>query len=626
LKKRWPARQLWIYSGLLAGCLAIAVFTDWTSFATPIDSYAYDLIYRAYPPRDWPPSSAVLAIDEATFTNNGGVRNLRGIVADSLDALAPAKTKAIAIDVILPDASDAAVDARLATAMERAGNVVLSAQLTGGVWEDPLPLFQSKAKATGHVHPEENHSDGVGRKVPLELAVNRERRWALALEAFRLSAGAPIVESVEDLQVGSTVIPARRDDGKGRLLWIRHRPAGIPTVSLQELHLDPAKLELFRGKTAFIGVTALAGRRDQVLSPVTGDYVSGVVIHAQAFETLSQNHFLTDASNLTVVGVCLVVCALCGLIFVFLSGWVAYAAAGVVVAVSHAVPVLFLHAGIVFPFFAVFASAWLSAVCAAGYQYFVVRKQLIATQGEKERYQQAIQWVAHEMRSPLTAIQGSSEMMGRYALSEERRKQMAGMIHSESKRMARMIQTFLDVERLSEGQMEMKREVFDTGPVVDLCLQRVAPLAERKNITVHCEEPVSGSIAGDRELLEYAIYNLLTNAVKYSPADTHVFVSGSTRNSMLRIAVADQGIGMEKKEVENIFRKFYRTEKAQKSGEAGTGIGLSIVEQIVTHHGGKIEVISTPGKGSVFTIAVPLAKPTDAANAVVDGRSTPQRA
>ena len=320
---------------------------------------------------------------------------------------------------------------------------------------------------------------------------------------------------MEDVQVGSTVIPAPRD-GKGSLLWIRHRPGGIPTVSLQELKQNPEKLETFRGKTAFIGVTALAGRRDQVLSPVTGDFISGVVIHAQAYETLAQNRFLSDASNLSVIFVCSVVVALTGLTFVLLQGWLAYVAAFGLVAISHLIPVFFFHADVVFPYFAVFASAWLSAVVAASYQYFVVRRQLLTTQGEKERYQQAIQWVAHEMRSPLTAIQGSSEMMGRYALSEERRKQMAGMINAESKRMARMIQTFLDVERLSEGQMEMKREPFAVGPVVDICLTRVAPLAERKNITIQCEEPATRDVMGDRELKEEAVYNLQTNAVTYS--------------------------------------------------------------------------------------------------------------
>lgn len=608
MKRRWPARYRWTYAGLLAACLVVAVLASWTPFAAPIDYYAYDLIYRTFPPQDWTPSSAVLAIDEATFNTSGGVRNLRGIVADSLDVLRPAQTKAIAIDVLLPDASDPAIDNRLAASIANAGNVALSAQLTNGEWENPLPLFANNAKAVGHVHPEENHIDGVGRRIPLEFSAARERHWALMLEAFRLGlpGAVPIVESVEDVHIGGTVIPAPRD-GQGRLMWIRHRPSGIPTVSLAELRKDASKLALFHDKTVFIGVTALAGRRDQVLSPVTGDYVSGVVIHAQAFETVVQKRFLTNASNLTVIFVCLLGVAMMGVAFLLLRGSLALTVAGILILGSHFVPVLFFRNDIVFPFSAVFGSSLLAAGVSACYQYFVIRKRMQTTEDEKERYQQAIQWVAHEMRSPLTAIQGSSEMMGRYALSEERRKQMASMINAESKRMARMIQTFLDVERLSEGQMEMKRERFSAPDVVRLCVERAAPLAERKNITMHPGEFPACEILGDRELMEYAVYNLLTNAVKYSPAETHVFITAEVRGANLRIAVADQGIGMDKNEVKNIFRKFYRTEKAQKSGEAGTGIGLSIVEQIVAHHGGKIEVVSTPGKGSVFTIVTPVA-------------------
>ena len=101
--------------------------------------------------------------------------------------------------------------------------------------------------------------------------------------------------------------------------------------------------------------------------------------------------------------------------------------------------------------------------------------------------------------------------------------------------------------------------------------------------------------------MEYACYNLLTNAVKYSPQRTEVTVSGWRDGGHVRIAVKDQGIGMDQKEVKQIFQKFYRTKKAEESGEAGTGIGLSIVQQIVEQHGGKIEVTSQPGAGSCFT-------------------------
>ncbi len=104
--------------------------------------------------------------------------------------------------------------------------------------------------------------------------------------------------------------------------------------------------------------------------------------------------------------------------------------------------------------------------------------------------------------------------------------------------------------------------------------------------------------------MEYAFYNLLTNAVKYSPADTHIRVLATKKANELRLAVQDEGIGMDSKELKSIFKKFYRTKKAEESGEAGTGIGLSIVQQIVTHHGGKIDVSSIPGKGSCFTIVM----------------------
>ena len=117
------------------------------------------------------------------------------------------------------------------------------------------------------------------------------------------------------------------------------------------------------------------------------------------------------------------------------------------------------------------------------------------------------------------------------------------------------------------------------------------------------ESAVEGTVLGDRELLEYALYNLLTNAIKYSSTDTHIHVYSEIRGSELRLAVRDEGIGMDAKEIKNIFQKFYRDPSGPKlPGENGTGIGLSIVEQIVFQHGGRIEVTSTPGQGSCFTM------------------------
>jgi signal transduction histidine kinase len=307
-----------------------------------------------------------------------------------------------------------------------------------------------------------------------------------------------------------------------------------------------------------------------------------------------------------------------GLIFGLLSGWTAYLLGAVLLAIaSFWMPREFFARGVVFPYFGPVAVAWLSSAGAASYQHFVVRRRLKRSESEKARYQQAIHWAAHEMRTPLTAIQGSSEIMSRYNLPEDKRNQLSDMINSESKRLSRIIQTFLDVERLAEGQMEMKREPFAAADIVETCLGRVAPLAERKRISIRLDNAVDGALLGDRELMEYALYNLLTNAVKYSPAGTEVHVFSELRGGELRLAVQDQGIGMDAREVKNIFQKFYRTKRAEASGEVGTGIGLSIVEQIIVHHGGRIEVSSTPGKGSCFTMVLraQVATPTDAETA-----------
>ena len=255
---------------------------------------------------------------------------------------------------------------------------------------------------------------------------------------------------------------------------------------------------------------------------------------------------------------------------------------------------------LVFPFATLFFVAWLGTLTAASYYHLVVRRNWRIEQASRERYQQAMHFVTHEMRTPLSAIQGSSELISRYALTEEKRKQIAQLINSESKRLARMVEMFLNVERLSAGQMELKREPISVKQMMEICVERVRPAgrAQAHRASRWNPLPTSCTLTGDRELMEYACYNLLTNAVKYSPQQTEVTVSarqGRRPGSASRCK--DQGIGMDQKEVKQIFQKFYRTKKAEESGEAGTGIGLSIVQQIVEQHGGRIEVTSQPGAG-----------------------------
>jgi signal transduction histidine kinase len=601
LKKPSPNKRTLGYVAVLTVTLATAIVLGWTSLASQIDDDAYDVMFRLHPPPAAQPNCIILAIDDATYGAMGGVRAYRTMLAKALELLAPAQPKVVAIDMVLADKEDAPEDDRLLRAMQSTKNLVLVAHLQNGVWEDPLDKFRRAATALGHDRADERSRDGVTRQIPLEERTERERHWALALETFRLARGQRILESPGDLQVGNEVIPAPRTADNNRSLRVLFSRDPIPQISLLDLVNKPELAARFRGQTVFVGVTSIDATYDRVATPYGEGRIPGVEVHAQLFETLERGKFLTSASNLLVLGCCVLVGVFAGLIFAFLSGWRAYTSAGVLLLAAPLTPFLFFSEGVVFPFFALFASAWLTAIAAASYQHFVVRRALLRAETERRHYQQAIHFVTHEMRTPLTAIQGSSELMGRYNLSEEKRKQIAEMINQESKRLARMIQTFLDVERLSDGQMELKGEAFEVREIVETCVARARPLAERKNIRIVTEE-LNGTLEGDRELMEYAVYNLLNNAIKYSPPDTQVTVGCQSQGTQLRLFVRDQGIGMDAKELRQIFQKFYRTKRAEASGEAGTGIGLSIVEQIVQHHGGKMEVTSQPGQGSCFTV------------------------
>ncbi|HEV2687075.1 MAG TPA: CHASE2 domain-containing protein, partial [Bryobacteraceae bacterium] len=594
MKRLSPNKRTLGYAGILAAALSIAVISGMTPLASSIDDYVYDWMFRLHPPAPASPGSIILAIDDDTYNSMGGVAAYRSMLAKAFQLLASAKPKVVALDIILADKwKDPIEDDRLDRAMTGVTNLVLAAHLSNNRWEKPIDAFLHHAAAVGHDRADELSRDGVTRQISLEERAGRDRYWALALEAYRLARGKPIMESTgeSDLRIGNELIPAGRTSEGNRTLRVLFTGGSFPQISLKELAEKPALAAQLTGKVVFIGVTSISATYDRVTTPYGNPKIPGVEVHAQLFETLQRGLFLTDADNTTVIVLCLAIAILAGVIFTQLSGWWAYLAAGVVVAAAHAVPVVAFRQGIVFPYFSLLASAWLTIAAAASYQHFVVRRALRTAETERTRYQQAIHFVTHEMRTPLTAIQGSSELMGRYNLTEEKRKQMADMINQESKRLARMIQTFLDVERISDGQMELKREPFTAREIVEACLARVRPLAERKNIRIQTGE-LEGNLEGDRELMEYAVYNLMNNAVKYSGPDTEVTVECLSSGDRLRLSVKDQGIGMDAKELRQIFQKFYRTKRAEASGEVGTGIGLSIVEQIVHHHGGTMEVTS----------------------------------
>lgn len=562
----------------------VAVAASWTPMASRINGDAYDWMSRLYPVHRPSPQSLILAVDETTLKSRGGLRGLRGLLAATLEEIGKQDPTCVVVDFTLADDGDPAEDARLAAALRSLGNkAILAADLAQdrSGWQEPSARLG--AVRVGHVHAE---PDPVSRTILVAKAAGRTRHWALALEAFR--GDSPVEEEFDHVRVRGVEIP--------RSVYVRYSDSFLSRPAT-----EPGDVN---GKAVFIGATALTAARDRLMTPI-GRTMPGIEIHANLYETLREDRFLKPVSSSIELLLYAVLASLAGLIFWRWSSWPAYLAGAAVVGLAHAAPHAAWQADLILPSFGLMAVAWLSVATAATYRYFLTRRELAVSEAGRERYQRAIHWVTHEMRTPLTAIQGSSELMTRYSLPDEKRREITSMINAESKRLARMVQTFLDVERLSAGEMELKREPFVLAELVDACVARARPLAANKEIELSIAGAPPASVTGDRELMEYALYNLITNAIKYSPSRTIVTVGVDAIASTARIWVRDQGMGIDEKDLAKLGTRFFRTRRAEESGIHGTGIGLSIVQEIVAHHHGKLGVTSRVGEGSCFTIEVP---------------------
>jgi signal transduction histidine kinase/CHASE2 domain-containing sensor protein len=217
--------------------------------------------------------------------------------------------------------------------------------------------------------------------------------------------------------------------------------------------------------------------------------------------------------------------------------------------------------------------------------------------------------VSHEMRTPLTAIQGLGELLAQFELDPERRREMSLAIHDEAKRLTHMINEYLDVTRLESGTTVLRRTAVRIEALVERTLLMLDPLAAERGIrlTTRLDSGVFPVLA-DADLLSRAIGNLVSNAIKYSPPETQVLISARNAARGVSIEVADQGYGIPESSLNRVFEKFYRVPRVQDVDVAGTGLGLALVREIAELHGGSVVVRSSVAAGSVFTLWVPCSE------------------
>lgn len=219
-----------------------------------------------------------------------------------------------------------------------------------------------------------------------------------------------------------------------------------------------------------------------------------------------------------------------------------------------------------------------------------------------------VSMVAHELRSPLTSIAGFSELLLDSDLTHEQSEEYASIILKESNRLSDLINKFLDISRIESGKIQAKKAEIDLIDVVRTTVANNEHLAARKGIAIEVHAPEHlKKVKADYGMMEQAFVNLLSNAIKYSPENTRIdFVVKETPEQVI-VEVHDQGYGIPAKALRKVFDKFYRVSEHEKIREvSGSGLGLSLVKQIVDLHEGSVEVESELGRGSVFTVIVPI--------------------
>ncbi|WP_374711943.1 two-component system histidine kinase PnpS [Symbiobacterium terraclitae] len=217
--------------------------------------------------------------------------------------------------------------------------------------------------------------------------------------------------------------------------------------------------------------------------------------------------------------------------------------------------------------------------------------------------------VTHELRTPLTSIQGFAETLLEGALDDpDTARHFVEIMHRESSHLAELIDELLDLARVESGKFRMKRRPTPPAELIAATVARLAPKAEKKGIQLTAEVPGDlPPVDGDPDRLIQVLSNLVDNAVKYTPAGGRVTLRAAGAEGRVRIAVQDTGPGIPQPDLGRIFERFYRVDKARTRTTGGTGLGLAIAKHIVEAHGGAIEVESEVGRGSTFTVILPVA-------------------
>lgn len=217
--------------------------------------------------------------------------------------------------------------------------------------------------------------------------------------------------------------------------------------------------------------------------------------------------------------------------------------------------------------------------------------------------------MSHELRTPLNSIIGFSDLLCEQVYGELNEKQLksVGNISKSGKHLLNLINSILDLSKVEAGKMELSYKQFELASKLNTIKNLVSPIADRKNVQIEIDIDCElATICADEARFVQVMYNLVDNAIKFSYEDGHVKIGARKKGDMVEITVRDTGIGIKPEDQSKLFKPFSQVDSFMSKKYQGTGLGLSLVKQIVQLHGGYVWFRSNPGEGSTFAFAIPI--------------------
>ncbi|MBP2633501.1 MAG: integral rane sensor signal transduction histidine kinase [Firmicutes bacterium] len=237
--------------------------------------------------------------------------------------------------------------------------------------------------------------------------------------------------------------------------------------------------------------------------------------------------------------------------------------------------------------------------------------QTMATNTKLRR--QLLANIAHELRTPLAVIQGHLEGMIDGVI--ETSKEQLSSLHEEAVRLNRLIKDLRDLSLAEVRQLQLEKVPTEMNQLIARTMMMLKPLSDEKQIQVECNlEENLPEVVVDADRMSQVLYNILVNAIRYSPSQGRVLVTtaieSKEQQQWLKVSIEDNGQGISSEDLPYVFDHFYRGEKSRDRKSGGSGIGLAIVKQLVENHGGQVSVESIVGRGSSFQVLLPIVETT----------------